>query len=802
MTKQKSAILNSRTFEIAWLTTLFIFFCYSYLNYFHSEIIASTDLPGHVEILRRLTEGLKSLTIFGYDRFWLLGYPIFSYYGFLHYLPLALLNLIFYWLGAEDQSALLINSASALLCASLPFSFYFFASGFLKPSSFVEIFYRLIAVTAFSFWFLNHDLELLGIGTAAIIHNGLLSQAVGWHFLLLSLGSFLRINQTNFGWFVVTIIFGSLLLLSHPLSAFFQIFLLFCLLILGAEKRAIALFSILGLLLLSAFWFLPNIFYSEFVAGTTVEGYTDFFGLLIRHPLRDFSELFSELFVYPFISFDPIHLAIVLFSILAIGLIKNQNYYRIALWLIGLIILTSISASKTAVYSLSFSIHYYRFAGLALLIWVGALAAFTSKIATDFSCWPSKKLLLQSITLMLLISSIATNICYPNQLLNYAGNLDSNSRFFYENQTLGELCSKQKYSSGSERVLVEYLRASGHHQTNTPHYIHSLLAKKCDRESINGLLTQSSDISKYTAAIGYWLGDITIYSDKPYLEILPKNFEIGIAALKDYGISTLALANTTKAKELANYLGANLKQFGYYATIDLPNKTTLAEKNKFLIGFLDINKNLSFADLEYLFFITPELYKNFELIKLESEKDLPNGISFVIVNSSQKISLPLPNFTIDYKPTKKLDFYRLPQPADHKQERFLDLLKYFQTNNIVENLLEFLKSDFAASAFKPQLAKNYVWLKNSVLSISHLTEGRITLINYAYTPFFKAKDGSKLYRGGYGRFYVLPKSQETEIAFSRWHSPLVWFSFFISIIGFVGLIFCHHLLIGITNNNP
>src|SRR5205823_5228474 len=97
---------------------------YWYRLYFSAAALPSVDLPGHVAMVERLADELRSGHLVFYDRAWFTGGSVFQFYGFLPELVAALLSIPLR--AFSDHAAqLAVNLLLVAGCAALPWSMVF-----------------------------------------------------------------------------------------------------------------------------------------------------------------------------------------------------------------------------------------------------------------------------------------------------------------------------------------------------------------------------------------------------------------------------------------------------------------------------------------------------------------------------------------------------------------------------------------------------------------------------------------------------------------------------------------------------
>ena len=114
-------ILNLRS---AIFLSFLAFVCWWFRNYLSAEIVAAVDLPGHINIIEKLSGHWWKGRIFFYDPLWFTGWPAYLFYGFFsHYIAAVFVTLLSPF--TTDPGRLVSQSMLVIGSGILPMAMYY-----------------------------------------------------------------------------------------------------------------------------------------------------------------------------------------------------------------------------------------------------------------------------------------------------------------------------------------------------------------------------------------------------------------------------------------------------------------------------------------------------------------------------------------------------------------------------------------------------------------------------------------------------------------------------------------------------
>lgn len=761
-----------------------------YAVYFTSGPVPSVDLPSHIALVELMIEQLGHGRIVFYDHTMFSGWVPFHFYGFLPALLNAVLAILL-----EPMSIEPVRLAAHLLllfgAALLPFSFLFATRPLVRELLGESFDWRAASVHAvlscvFCFWFLNHDEQWFGIGAAAPMNIGLLSQLFGWHFLLWYLRSlFCLLEGSKSGWKYLALWYGALLI-THTLTFVFASFLGFFYLIWSSHKRKELLLAHFTGVALVSFWFLPMAYFlGEFTAYDPHRPQGDFLQLLFRYPwfgvVRSLSA--GEFF------FHPINLLAPLFLILIVGCREFRSTHLFWGLFISGILGGIVFSSGFIASSIPFGFHYYRFLGYLFLIFV-----------LMFLCVPmiflrgarGSVLREGSIVVLCLLAFFMTLRMphYEREMIkekantSYLSDEDSILEFF-----------RDEVSGG--RVYFEYINSYKTFPPLSAHYLDSSLSLKTGNESMVNSHLQESMTYRYVTAAASGLGANTYSVPHLYKENYFADDEQKLDQLRELGITHIVSGKKTFRMKLEELIPEAPKKFGRYRifTLQEPPFSPVKEIDKWLIGYRDIKKNLPVSLLQKYFYAHGDLYSQFELVDLSDLDQIPVGIDILLLNTedpdesermkaSSEVKKVIP---INFKNRYHLDHYDVHYPHNVELDLFRAIHRYLSTIiRLPERLVEFSEDRVGSSSILEEEA-NLRWLdEEQQLHLSGLKKDRWYRINYSYFPYWQSDDALVL-RGLGERMLLLPESEEVTLTFSRFSHWTAWGGLFLSFLA-IGLL--------------
>lgn len=746
----------------------FVFLCAWFGFYFTDRPLPGWDLPGHIALVDRLSQQLILGNVRFYDRFWFSGWAAYEFYAPLSHIVAALLSILFKLFYADSARAA-VHYLLVISCALLPVSVYYFLNSFCqeKKADRKSLFVAAIAAVAMSFWFLNHDQQWFGIGAAAVMHIGLFSQAFAWHLLLLHAALLVRgKREAEKSWILQMTFVTATLFLTHSLTAVFSFVFAALYFIWCRELRKSIVVSHLLALGISAFWLFPFLAHSATYVGLDIHRPSgDILELFFRYPLLSFPKIVAEMFrgVAPQLDIAQC-LVTILFFVMLFSKALRQNT-ALQIFLVTLLIASTVLSSDYIASSVALGLHYYRFHAYVFLL-LSALLAALPVVLESTKLGKSRAIILDLLACAYLLvflgpvlkphyerkqvrdGYLGQDLAAQQQVLDYFSKLSGNPRVFIEYNT-------------SERFA--FLSA---------HYLASELGRRAEVETLNGLFIQSSLAYRMPVVSANLLGAKTfniplLFTDRAVLDNQTK-----LQQLLDFGTTHVIAGSQSFASQLSHLIEEDGISFGPYTIFDLQqqSKPHVAVVEKPIIGYIDVAKSLPFKFVEFYFYARQGLYQRYELIDLSGSKEIPNGISLLLVNCTSdsdfkalsaklfdKSDVPvlraafrehyeMTHFKVRYQHNVELDSYDAAEAYFDNQfglERKIDALSNLNTQDAGTSRAASLTWDASGQAFQVANVNAHTWYR----------------VNYSYFPYWKIQNGS-LFRGLGERMYFLC-NQET-----------------------------------------
>jgi|GEM_PF-6871413 len=238
------------------ILVVFLTFKFSPLFFSHGFLPGWDTLP-HYYTLQRTTELLSSFQLFGYDTYWLGGFPLLYFYGpFL------------FWVGAFFHIAsgipLILVWRILLFVILLSVIFAFWLVSYVlwgKKFSFFGI------IAGIYFFFFEYHYGPLGVGWRSVLSAGLISSYLGLALNLIFFALSIRFFQsTNWGqqrhtFFLLPLVFA-IIVTNSILGGIFSLLVIFslmlCLIFVRKWNLLVRFFQILALgILISGFFLVP-----------------------------------------------------------------------------------------------------------------------------------------------------------------------------------------------------------------------------------------------------------------------------------------------------------------------------------------------------------------------------------------------------------------------------------------------------------------------------------------------------------------------------------------------------------------
>jgi hypothetical protein len=763
------------------LWTCFLLFWYA--HYLTGQELPAVDLYGHIAVTERLANTFFHNPIFFYDHAWFSGWPAFQFYGFTAHLAACILSLFLNFFFA-DPARIAIYFLITCELATLHWSLFYAASPLYKencPQSKTYQWLLALVLCALSFWFLNHDGSMFGIGASAIFHAGLYPQLLAWHLLFLFIGSLFRIvaNENV----RCAPVFLALLICTHTLTALYAVFFALFTLLRFSEKRGVLAKALTIGIGLSAFWLLPMLMLnSEYGVNNSESANVQFFTFLFRYP---WLSLLSDLMHGHISGLSALELIFPILIIVLLGSKALRNSRLLNHAALSVLIAIIFFSSPFVSSSLPPSIHYYRmdaysvlFAIVILSIVPFALFAGALNLQT--------KLLRIGILLGSLIVVLTTTLL-PDRESRLMRQLAGQDLFSTQKEVLNYL---NDHAQGG-RVLFDYFKDYSKFHMLTPHYMTSRLFEQNAIETSNGVFIQSSVAYLFPAAVMIALGAEPFIGPIPFPEYTLTDNKADLAELKRLGITDIVTTDGPFLNAIQPFAVNEQKKFGPYVVLELGSNDSslLTEVNRPIIGYTDYSKTLPFRHLEYYFFQHRELRDRFELIEIPAGAVPPRNLSLLIINgASREQNIRVPIAHIDFTKNMVIDHYNVSY-SNSERDAYGETARYLdkQFDASLRNILIAIKdpdpSDAKATALKIHWSAD-----GQHFELQGLQPGHMVRINYSYFPYWSTSDGT-IYRAGEERMMFTPNGESAWFSYSSWSSASVLFGSLISILSLSALIF-------------
>ncbi|MBI5498138.1 MAG: hypothetical protein HY904_24260 [Deltaproteobacteria bacterium] len=770
--------------------------------YFSTEPIAAVDLPGHIQAMHGLRSNLLTLGYTFYDISCFTGYAAFQFYSFLVHWAGAILSVPL-TLISSDPVRLSSHLLLVLAMMTLPLPWIWAVRPWVeeimehRPEHVQRArWWTALTACAFSFWFINHDYQWWGIGAAAVMNIGLFSQAFGWHFMIMHIGSLTRLLRNGrpheVRW---TAIWFAILLLTHTMTAVFSFYIAFMALLWYRERRWDIIKAHAIAALLMAFWVLPM---AAFLTSYT--------GLDIHRPQGDFFEVF---FRYPFFAYfrvlrDVFHGQFVLIGateptlvFLATSLVAHRHAHRsttlvtfAAFLALGLCILTSGFIAT----SVPMGFHYYRFMAYMMLFALVVLTPATvfylrSALAPGRPDWmlPAYQVVFGGLMALCWITTAALPHNERDKVMATANKAYLSNEYkvldFFRNQP------------EKGRVLFEYFSDYGRYPFLSCHFMSTSLWRETGHEAINGLFVQSSLAYHFPMGAANQLKANSYNGPLLYPSVTDLTDDARVAQMKEYGISWVVAGGDEFFNKMKPYSIGEPVVIGLYKILKLQEHPTpvVTPVHKHVVAYADLKGNVPFKYVELYFYAKQQLSPNYEVLAVKPGDDLPPQVEVVLLHGSassvesafEKMKASV--VAAGGAPPRLVSFdYYAPYPMRHygtwyqhnpEIDDFDDVGKFL-------NKLELVKK-FPDTAAPPAAAASpaFSWgSNNQSFSVSGLQPGQLYRLNYSYFPYWHTFDGT-LFRMSGDRMALLPKSDQASAFYTRWLSFSTWLGWALTALG-------------------
>ncbi len=710
---------------IAWIVCIGLI-TYTLSPILGNEIIAGWDLISHLYLVEKMAEFIRHGNVSGYDGNWFGGYPVFTFYGPLPYIIIALPNIVSFGLIPLN---FLFNLFLFLLPLFFLFSIYYTSRiWFGKNNGPFSLFFGLL------FLFYVKEFSYSGIGINAEIYLGLFSNLFAISLMMLLFG-FIKNHELKKD--KKTIITGSFLLamiiLTHVLTTLFTGVLLF---ILFLNKRKILwkklILIFLFALLISSFWLIPMLTNINLISGGEL-------GLIIEDPLFILYPKVNNIFIDPDLSQIP-GLILLIFTI--IGLAKlfksNSNF-----WAYAFIFTLILLPREYLKYVLDLPVHYYRF--LAHIATINVLIAGfgLEYIFKNMSKLKSSLRIILGITVSyLILLTLTISVFFNFDLMRgYYFHIDE----YPDYERADEMLSYINKLHLSGRITTDAL-VSNQLNLGTPHFFFDLLPLRYDIPVFPGLLAESSlsggfiipTIASINENSLRW-GNVDLLYDEIFNN---QSIDSMIKRLGLYNTEYLLISGSDTERMISKLSDKNLisleKKISTFMLFKLNSFKPLLEATDYKPFLFVDNGGINFKTfaLEWYkntdIFDYPVIYTNKSLDEL-SDYDLSNIGGFII---SLKENSPLSHEEYQewHGSGKNLIFLNAVAEFNVDNIDDVDVISPFEVNNGIKKMASLLKAfnenEIITKKIEPKVMEDE--------HIEFEANGGV-LINYSYFPKWKSK---------------------------------------------------------------
>lgn len=768
-----------------------VFIIWWFRLYFTGDPIAAVDLPGHIAATERLRRHLLSLGLSFYDPLWFTGWPAFHFYAPLGHIVLALVSFPLSLISNEPVR-LAAHVILVFGCALLPFAVYYAALPLARPlaeKAELSLSERLVlasAVSALTFWFINHDNQWYGIGAASVMNVGLFSQVFGWHFMLLHLGSLWRVLSGG-GRKIRTLcaLFFGALLLSHTMTASFDLFfVLMSFLWFGRFRWPILRIHLIGFAL-SAIWLLPMLIYSgEYTALDIYRPTGDFLELFFRYPLHALIQELKSIEAGQYKSLEWINFVVVALSLVLIcSAAARRSQLLISAAVFNCLALVVFSSGFVAT-SVPLGFHYYRFMAYLFLLQLTVLAPIPLAVLSESRRWfkgiePS---LAAAVLCGIAVACFVNTALLPHYERSKIAANSGKKHLATEQQILDYFAHEPQKG----RVFFEYFDNYDRFTFLSCHYIESRLFKETGFETLNGLFIQSSIAYRMPVVSVNLLGGRTYNTPLLFTDRAQLSDQIKVQQLRELGVTHIVGSTPKLLGRLQPFLVAppiEIKPY-FIAKIGEPVPMTTSV-SKVVLGYQDLKGNIPFKFVEYYFWAHDYFTKNFELLEIKPDMEIPAEVQGLLVNAkfedfdprryrtSGEPAKNIPVERIDYQHIETLDHYGVRYQHNVELDDYNDVEAFFDnTLRLADRLAVFARPPFTPPAAEKKFT--LTWDDGfQGMQLTNLVPGELVRINYSYFPYWSSSDGEVI-RGSGERLFFLPHQSSAHLSYSRLKAPSTW----------------------------
>ncbi|HEY9680928.1 MAG TPA: hypothetical protein V6C86_05035 [Oculatellaceae cyanobacterium] len=788
------------------LTGMFGFLCYWMRVYFTDRYLPGWDLPGQVVTVMRMMPQLGHLHYSFYDPGFFLGYGVDLFYapGF-HILTAIIANLLAS--VSKDPALLACHLGLVLGCSALPFSMWYFLRPLAQEMkqgrrlSTSEATVLALAISASSFWFLNHDSHFFGIGYGSVMGIGLYTQCAGWHLLFWHSGAVARLILTGKRKYEIwATVFYFSLFLTHSLTALFSLGLTI-LVTLWYQKFAWRMLRVHVIALaITAFWTLPATALTKtYGVLSEIGGRGDIFELVFRYPLfllwRHIDGCLHGHF--KLVDLNPITFSICMIAYVSLKTIRRTPICVV--YYLAVFIAMFFGLSPFLAKCIQATIHFYRFlgdiflllAGLVSLVPVGVVLSFPEKTAG------TAKRISTAFFVLLFLSCIVSTTRFP-----FEERKKTIDRLGLTPDHQQNVIDYFKPLAQKGRVFFEMFENENTYDFLPAHYLESNLFEQTGFEPVNGLFLESVNSYRLPVTAANNLGSHTWATSQIFGNDKDSSPERALEQLRDFGVTHMVCGGDDDLyKHLKNRVIAPIEYIGPYAICQIAKLPTERVKKidakKLLVGYIDTVGNLPFEYVEAYFYTNATLYQNFELVDFTNKK-VPPGVTLILENTIQTTDVvkspPFEDINdaikakivgLAYTRYDVIDHHSVWYQDNPEYDTYRRICDYLNQQEVMGKLMTLKKdvvntqSKWVGSSNKPELK----WSNEfQTFTISNCEPGQILKVNYSYLPFWASKN-ARIFEGTYGQIFVFPASTQVQVDYSLWNWPYYWIGVLISFTG-------------------
>lgn len=780
--------------------------CWNYI-YFADVYVAGWDLPGHIAAVEKLMEQIPHFRTVFFDPGWFAGWAFGSFYAPLAHIvtaimayPLALIS--------KDPAQYATHLCLGFAAALLPLSVWYFSTGLARSIkrgrefTAAEATILALSVCFLTFWFLNNDKENNNVGLGAVMGIGLYTQLFAWHLFLLHGGALVRLIDTSRRRYeVLCATLFAALVLTHTLTGLlsFGFVLLFSL---WYRKQAWQLwrFHLVGLAL-TAYWLLPAIAYGKQLAVvSTIKGSGDLLEIIVRYPTNLILRHIESCMAGRGGPIDAGFLLVPLYFMLMFVLPQLRRSSVFVTYCCADIVAYIITGSAFVAKCFYLTIHYYRFVGDELLIFVALMALVPFGLLQPFydnenqHKWHvllSKKVVLVTLVLVNCVGIYSTvSFANPNRqkiidLYNKTPPSQDDVLNYFRNLSL------------KGRVFFEFFDDDGKFGSWAAHYLESRLFKETGFESMSGLFMESSNAYRLPGTAMSNLDAHVWVTCLVFSNPDSKSEEQQIRQLKECGVTHIVCGKDSKAfAKIKNHVINPPDLIGPFAICQIAPlplwKVAPLDSNKTLVGYVDKAGTLPFEYLQFYVFTNNDISSKFEFIDLTKRKITPD-VPILITNTGENAEPLKVNDARELVTTKSLQinfaqydliddrhvWYQESPELDYFVS-VSDYMKRFRLGKRLQTLRESVPEKLRkVQSYNGVPTFDWADSYQSII-LKNLEPGKLVKVDYSYLPLWHSSQ-AEIYQGTNAQMYVLPRAAAVRLNYNQVHSLYYWVGVLVSL---------------------